>query len=614
MLKINNPQINNSLFNQAKVSKKPDIVVSTNPITTPKNANVGTDTLQAYYMPSFTALCNAPIKDGRVVAQNLNRILDKKIAAVDTKEFNLMLKQVTPKNVVSTLKTANEISPKKSLMAKILTETGSSTNDRVAAANHIFNALVERGKKHGVKTDHFKKNFDEELQKQADSLLPINPTKIDYITGGLLQTFDNKHNLTDLERKAIRESEPAKLHEFANSVLDRTFTNSKTEFTDIKNAEGYFSKIADNVKALWNSENRSKVVEADLDKYDKQLATLKNSKSNEEYENNFKEIFNIEYDPELIATYKNKEVQLKAVVLAESMEKSLKSSFKDLLSMEPLQDKQRIVNAHQSSFLQTVETKQQIFDRNFDALSIHLGKGNKEEGAKLLNRRLKDRKIGEDATIEEKFAGMQKIAKRDFRNFVTQKKMISDGKDLNTLRKEYNSSYNAAFGVENDIARRVMDYKISQELGQVASETLILSPIVIAIGIATAGTGIIPALKGGAITAGMNAAAYTADRLSSKNGMTKEDIKEIAAYSVLDGSTFLTSYVADLGIKAFTSAAFKGASTVAKLTNMTLLTVAETAADAAVGDILYGEYSDGEKAYSAYFSLAGQLLEMKLLR
>ena len=142
-----------------------------------------------------------------------------------------------------------------------------------------------------------------------------------------------------------------------------------------------------------------------------------------------------------------------------------------------------------------------------------------------------------------------------------------------------------------------------------------MGPIMIGVSLATgSGVTMASAVKGALAATGTNMVAYSADRLASKKGMTKEDIQDILKFSVLDGSTFVASALASAGINYFTSAAFKGASVGKKATEIAMLTLAETTADATVQKVLYGNVKiDGVK-YSATFSLAGQLLELKLLK
>ena len=76
-------------------------------------------------------------------------------------------------------------------------------------------------------------------------------------------------------------------------------------------------------------------------------------------------------------------------------------------------------------------------------------------------------------------------------------------KTLEEMKKEYENSYYAAFGVKNDIAKRVVDYRSSQMFSELLVQDTILCAASIPIFICSGGIGLVPALK----IAGMQSAA-----------------------------------------------------------------------------------------------------------
>lgn len=558
------------------------------------------------------------LEQGREIANNLHNTLKSTSDAINTKKFKNEFNKIDKSNIVPTIKAYDKLFPKNTLIEDILSETGTDIETRENTVKNLFSVLSENGKDNGVQVEHFKKNFDEELSRQVNKqVLSPKATKLNRITNGLVQAIENKSSLSKEEKLAIANSKPEKFYDYTTQLLESNLNIAEKSFQDRVDTDGFFGKIADNVSVLWNSKNRKKLVQEDIDKHKDEIACLRAvaDKGDDEFREVFKTVFKVDYDPELIATYKNKEVQLKTSIVAMSSEKFFNDKLSDLIDNKKFTDQYEVISTSNMPYLNKKETKEEMYKRNYDDYSTILGKGDKEKGSKILEQKFKDLKIKPDAPLKDKFKGMVKLANSQSRQMHRETLKITGGKDINLIKKEFEASYNAAFGVENDIAKRVTDYNVSQEVGEYAVDCLIMGPTMIGVSLATgSGIGLASVMKGTALATGTNMVAYSADRLASKKGMTKEDIEDILKFSVLDGSTFIASALASTGINFFTSAAFKGASVGKKATEIAMLTVAETAADATVQKVLYGDVNiDGVK-YSATFSLAGQLLELKLLK
>lgn len=617
MLKIGNPQQSQNIYanmtSLKNIDKKPSFAVksyTTTPIE--KRENI----LQpAYYMPVFTGKnSSSNHKKGIETANNIHELITYNIGAIDKPEFGKELENITAKTVLPALNKYQELSKKHTpLMIDIITERGASRKSRMDASSKIFNALSEKGTEVGINTKPHKELFKKELEKQFDKFV-VNPDKLNIMTEGLKQGIYNKKEITREEKKALLNSDKKNFENYTINLLSNKGTNALKSFTEQTNTNGMFGKIAEQVSKLWNSDNIEPLVQKDIEKYNKDVYDLRAAKNHDEFKNKFKEIFKVDYDEELIAKYKDKENNMQTAILANAKINFFKDTFKDLLSDRPLENKIQTYATTGIVGYNIKETKQQVFENNYKTFAKFLGNNDEEQGKTIIEKKFKEYKLKPDATIEEKFAVMQRMAKKEFKTLTYETKAVTNNKTLDDIKKEYVNSYYAAFGTENDIAKRVSDYNISQKLGSSAAESLILSPIVIGIGIATGGTGLIPALKAGAITTGLNLAAYSADRLMSKNGMIKEDVSRIVKFSILDGSTSVASALALDGIRFFTSSIFQGTSaaakTAAKITEIGMLTAAETVNDAIVQKYITSKVEIDGVAYSATFSLAGQLLDI----
>lgn len=617
MLKIGNPQQSQNIYTNMtslkNIDKKPSFAeksFTTNPIE--KRDNL----LQpAYYMPVFTGKNSSNNhKKGLETAKNIHELIAYNIGAIDKPEFSKELENITAKTVLPALNTYEDLSKKHTpLMIDVITERGASRKSRMDASAKIFNALTEKGSETGINTAPYKELFTEELNKQFDKFV-VNPDKLNILTEGLKQGIYNKKEITKDEKKALLNSDKKNFEKYTINLLSNKGTNAIKSFTAQTNANGMFGKIAEQVSKLWNSDNIEPLVQKDIEKYNKDVYDLSAAKNHDEFKNKFKEIFKVDYDEELIAKYKDKENNMQTAILANAKVNFFEDTFKDLLSNRPLEHKANVYTTTGMPIYTIKETKQQVFERNYNLYAKFLGNNDEEQGKNILEKKFKEYKLNANSSMDEKFAVMQRMAKKEFKNLKNETKTVTNNKSLNEIKKEYVNSYYAAFGTENDIAKRVSDYNISQKLGSSAAESLILSPIVIGIGIATGGAGLIPALKSGVITTGLNLAAYSADRLMSKNGMTKDDISRIVKFSILDGSTSVASALALDGIRFFTSSIFQGTSaaakTAAKITEIGMLTAAETTNDAIVQKYITSQVEIDGVAYSATFSLAGQLLDI----
>ena len=551
---------------------------------------------------------------GEIIANNMKKALKGSVGGVSSKQFKSEYNKLDEKNIIPTINAYNKISPEESLIAAICKERANLSQTRIDAVNGITDKLVNLGNKFGVQTGHYKEFFDKELNAQFDTLLPVKVGQIDKISGALVQAIENKKGLTQEERKEIQNANIKDTQTYTTEILNNSVTKAKKSMQEQANYDGWSAKLGEQIRKLWNSENQKELVQEDINIFNNQVQELNKRVGTKDYNKKFKEIFDIEYDPELIAAYKQKEERYVAAALCTGIENNFKKSVSDLLTGMPLKDKFVLAPASVTGMVPVLkETKESIYERNLNSFAEFIGKGNVENGKKQIEKNMRDYKVKPESSLEEKYSVMQRMAQRYAKRLGQNTKNATGKKDLSELKREYDNSYYAAFGVKNDIAKRVADYRNSQMWSELLVQDTILGAASIPIWMFTAGTGVIPTLKIAAMHSGAAAAVYGTDRLSSKQGMTAKDIKEILKYTAVDGATAIANQLAYKGIEAITSPIAKmSGKSVAKLTDFALSTVADIAIDSGFEYIATGKITLQGVVYSVAFSAGGYIIDLKV--
>ncbi len=551
---------------------------------------------------------------GEIIANNMKKALKGSVGGVSSKQFKSEYNKLDEKNIIPTINAYNKISPEESLIAAICKERANLSQTRIDAVNGITDRLVNLGNKFGVQTGHYKEFFDKELNAQFDTLFPVKVGQIDKISGALVQAIENKKGLTQEERKEIQNANIKDTQTYTTEILNNSVTKAKKSMQEQANYDGWSAKLGEQIRKLWNSENQKELVQEDINIFNNQVQELNKRVGTKDYNKKFKEIFDIEYDPELIAAYKQKEERYVAAALCTGIENNFKKSVSDLLTGMPLKDKFVLAPASVTGMVPVLkETKESIYERNLNSFAEFIGKGNVENGKKQIEKNMRDYKVKPESSLEEKYSVMQRMAQRYAKRLGQNTKNATGKKDLSELKREYDNSYYAAFGVKNDIAKRVADYRNSQMWSELLVQDTILGAASIPIWMFTAGTGVIPTLKIAAMHSGAAAAVYGTDRLSSKQGMTAKNIKEILKCTAVDGATAIANQLAYKGIEAITSPIAKmSGQTAAKLTDFALSTVADVAIDSGFEYIATGKITLQGVVYSVAFSAGGYIIDLKV--
>ena len=618
MLKIN-PIVTVKRVNESGVQKyTPDVLVSIPTIKpTPKSdifqyQNTLIKSQKQIRIPFLGNFKQNRYEQGKNIAHNLHSILQDKTGAITSDKFKDEFAKINDKNLIPTINEYNKISPDETLIGSICKEFANSQKNRINAVSSITEKLVKLGKGAGVQTEHYKKFFDNELKSQFSSFLPIKTEQLDKISGALVQAIENKNNLSKSEKQDLKNADINNTQSYTTSILQNTVKKAKNSMNEQANYDGWSAKLGEQIRKIWNSNNQKELVNKDIQIFDTQVKDLNKLVGTKDYNAKFKEIFGINYDPELIAVYKQKENKFVAASICSTIENNFKNSVKDLLSGKPLQEKYAPISPKYGANPIIIETKEQMYNKNLNAFAEFIGKGNTNEGKKHIAKTMKEYKIKSNSTLDEKYIVLQKMANKYSARLSQNTKNALGKKDLSEIKREYENSYYAAFGVKNDIAKRVTDYRNSQMFGELLVQDTILSAASIPIWICTAGTGIIPTLKIAAMHSAASVAVYGSDRLSSKQGMTEKDIKEILKYSAIDGATAIVNQLTYKGIEALTSPIAKMSGKVANIADFTLCTAADVAVDSGFEYLASGKVTIQGVVYSVVFSAGGSIIDLKL--
>ena len=334
------------------------------------------------------------------------------------------------------------------------------------------------------------------------------------------------------------------------NALTTTYKNAQTSFNGQLAMDGWAGKVADSVSILWNSKNRAKLVQEDLDTYKKQINDLDNSVKNDNFKNKFKEIFGVEYDNVAISQYNKKVQDFQTAVTTSCMAEITKTKLKDSLKtfsendgvLKDKTEKKINVFAPTGTIPNYIETPtaDEIFNKMEEDLVEVVGSKN------VLDDILKSHGMDvEKASKSDKYKAYGMIA--DYlveTSNLTAKKCCKD-KSLKDLKQEYEKAYHKAYGEKNDIQERVDKYNRSQEIGAAAVRGATRAGLMAATMLIAPPAGIGKIAVGSVATFGIKVAVDGSDKLSNSidNSYTMDSkaVKKLLRSSALSAAEYFAS-------------------------------------------------------------------------
>lgn len=458
---------------------------------------------------NFNQKIKDELKKGGQLAKEIMLFADNHTGAVSKTEFQEKLKKLgtlSAQELVSFIRTFDK---EESIIELICDEVGNYRNTKKDACQKVINALLATANGLGINTDDFGKLFANELEnlfgKDNVSYLEdkfyeakskyINTDKLDSIVNALTQAIENRQNFSIEDIKTVKNTSATEGFEKSNKAIEakleeafaafgervgedgemtdvkETLINLKTkEKTEVKydgqmQQDGIAADIADAISKIWGSENTADKVRADLKEANSQLRMLERAKEMGEdaYKITFKEIFGVEYDYANVYAYEKAEKTYIEAKAHHEFELSFNRKFKTLLSPAPLRDETETISPDPSTNIlmtNVTATKEMVFNRELNNLTEMLGK----DRASVINQAFESAGVA-NGTMEEKFEVLKTIATNLSKNLHTNTLNACNGKEFAEVQTMYDNSYKAAYGVENDIIKRVTDYNTSQKTG-----------------------------------------------------------------------------------------------------------------------------------------------------
>lgn len=501
---------------------------------------------------------------GKKLAKEIMLFADDNSSAVSKKEFENKLNRMEKLSTQDLIKFIRSFDKDESIIELIIDEVGSSKQERKDACKKVLSALTNKAKELGIDTKDFEQQFIKELDHQFNSWGLVNTEKLDKIINAIVQSIENRQNFTAEDVQIVQNTPVEVGQEQANAVIETRLENAYSAFgervgengemtdkhelqvpivDDEGNPTGKFetkvetyngqmqrdgiaADIADGFSKIWNNElygnengNTADLVRRDLKIMNKQLQELKEAKTQgeEAYKAKFKEIFRVEYDYANILAYQKAEATYINASSNHEFEMTFNRTLKTLLSPAPLREEIKTIYTAEIYINQTTATKEQVYNREFNNLAEFLtqkdSNGNEIKGSEILNKAFEEKGVA-NGTIEEKFEVLKQIAQALSKELHKSTLEAGNGKEFSEVQAMYDNSYKAAYGVENDIMKRVTDYNVSQEMGAGA----LIAGTVIAVSLIAACTGV--GLVGvAAWTAGATIATEVIDRGTSGNAL-----------------------------------------------------------------------------------------------
>ena len=576
---------------------------------------------------------------GKNLAKDMMIFADKNSSAVSKSEFQKKLNKMETLSTEDLIKFIRSFDKDESIIELICDEIGDDKKVRKEACKKVLNALVNKAKILGIDTSDFEKQFIEELDSQFGFLgIYINTNKLDSIINALTQSIENRQNLTSEDLQIIQNTSAEEGANQSNNVLENRLEKAYASFgervgedgemtTKDKDGnlyngqmqrDGLAADIADGVSRIWGSKNTAAKVRKDLKASNAQLQQLQEAKLQGEdaYKAKFKEIFGVEYDYANILAYQKAEQIYVNASANHEFEMAFNRNLKTLLSPAPLREEVRYDSPDpmSSMVITTVTaTKDQVYNREFNNLANFIG----EKGTEILNQALEEKGVT-NGSIEEKFEVLKQIAQALSKQLHSVTLESGGGKEFSEVQAMYDNSYKAAYGVENDIMKRVTDYNISQETGA----GVVKAGVTIAASLAAAFTGI--GLAGvAAITAGTTVATEVVDKGTSGKALNALREDGVGAYiktanDDIDWEATLKQAVISGGAVLIGGAVTKGVSIVMEGTKPAAQAIAQfggdIVCDASMEYLTTGKITVEGMVFTVLLSAAGNIVAMKQLK
>ena len=523
------------------------------------------------------------------LAQDMYTAISDHSAGVSEQSFKDALAKVDKDNVVGVLEAYDKLSPDETLVEAIFDEWGNSDATKSKASKTIINALYDRAVSSGVAKEHAAQLRDDALSELGKASCG-DTDKLEARVKTMVATINTAEHVTKEERTS-KVTDNSGMRENTVNAGNEALSENRQNLQDQLDRDGWCADLYEGLKWCVGSDNLDENVKADLDKfggYIKELQDAKAKGGDAAFDAKFKEIFGVNYDPNLARGYskmQNDYANASALtVQMQGFDKTFASS----------------INGQDS-----YGTMVQKYGDYIKSMSPDITDGNAavENGIALAME--KDGLDFSKATEAQKKEYLQNILLDTQEGLKTELEKYTRGKSLDTMKKDLDQACVSVFGNKGDIVSRVNNYIASQQQGGAMT----------AMAIKVAGAVAITCLTGGLGTAALGTAVLSAsvdltDRASSSVGLQDGEVFNILKNATIDGATVFAG-----GKLTKAAMCFKNPNAFVQAGGRML---AQTSGDVAIGAAAEygqtGEITIEGVIFQAIFSGAGNLIALKQIK
>ena len=533
---------------------------------------------------------------GKNLAKIMYSAMDDHAGGVSEDDFQEALGKVNANNVVGLLKQYNQLSPDETLIESIMDETGNTLKTRKEAITKIVNSLIQRANNAGVSDARQKQAIDackQELKSYWSLGIGYCQTsQLDGLINNLIGAIDAAEALTHEEKTKLSGNGINETVALMNNQL-----SSNTEALNKQLAEdGWCADLYEGLKWCVGSDNLDEKVKADLEKYKGYISQLqKAEKEGGEagFKAKFKEIFGVEYDPNLIKGYNKLQSNF---AMAQGLTIQKQGFYAEFGKSMNGQESYASMRNKYGEYLKGAANGQ-IKDGG-EAVDNVIAIELKKQGIDIKN-----------ATQAQKQEALKRVISNTYGSISSEVEKYTNGQSLDSMKKQLDNAGSAVFGNKHDITFRVNDYISSQQQGGAAVNMAVKAAAAIAITVATGGAGLAALTTAAALTATANAAIDLTDRVSSDVGLKDGEVVEILKNAAVDGASVFAG-----GMVGKYAMMFKNANAFVQAGGrLTLQAAGDVATGAAAEYIQTGTITLEGVAFQAVFSAAGNLISLKSL-
>ena len=533
---------------------------------------------------------------GKTLANAMYKGLDDNAGGVSSKEFQNALAKVNKDNVLGVIEQYNKISPDESLIEGIMDETGNTMKTRRAAETKIINALIERAKSSGISDERAKQQLNDCVNELSSywsmGVGYCSTEKLDGLVKNVIGAIHTAEAMTKTEKRLAAKDNAM---DDTIGIMNESLSENKANLQKQLDQDGWCADLYEGLKWCVGSDNLDENVKADLKTFEKSMGELdKARKSGGEaaFKTKFKEIFGVEYDPNLAKGYRKLQSNL---ANAQALTVQLDGFNKEFANSINGRESYGNMVAKYGSYLQSVSSE------------VQDGKDVAEKSIALAMQ--KDGIDFAKATDAQKAKYLQNIIKQTQNGISSKINEYTRGKDLATLENDLKYASTAVFGNKGDIVNRVNSYVNSQQVGGAVVNGAVKAVGAIAIAVATGGTGLVALSTAALATTALSAATDLTDRASSNVGLQDGEVTNILKNATIDGATvFAGGQLTKAAMALKSSKAFIQAGG---------RMLAQSAGDVAIGAAAEygqtGEITLQGVTFQAVFSAAGNLVALKQL-